>query len=115
LTRSRPSSNGADRSGESEQQLEQIRRGAADRADPPELSALVQVVEVTKDAQAAVATLCERVPGLSPEIVSDAPYTLIGTVDEIAAKLERCRSRWGISYFVVREGEQFAPIISQLR
>ncbi|MGF1668205.1 MAG: TIGR03621 family F420-dependent LLM class oxidoreductase [Acidimicrobiia bacterium] len=97
-----------------EQQLDQIRRGAASRADPPELSALVQVVEVTNNAEAAAAALCKRIPGLSPEIVAEAPYALFGTVDEIAAKLERCRSRWGISYFVVRDGEQFAPIISEL-
>jgi hypothetical protein len=42
------------------------------------------------------------------------PYVLFGTVDEIADKLERCRERWGISYFVVRDHEQFAPVISRL-
>lgn len=98
-----------------EQQLHQIRSGAQDRFDEIELSALVQVIHVTDDADAAVAELCQRVPGLTPEDATSAPYALVGTVDEIADKLERCRQRWGISYFVVRDREQFEPVISKLR
>jgi probable F420-dependent oxidoreductase len=98
-----------------ERQLDQIRAGAGDRADGPELSALVQVVIVTDDADAATANLCRRVDGVSADDVAEIPYVLIGTVDEIADKLRLCRQRWGISYFVVRDHDQFAPVISKLR
>lgn len=98
-----------------EQQLDHIRAGAGDRIDDVELSALVQVVAVTDDADAVAAKLCERVDGLSVDEVAEVPYALIGTVDEIADKVQRCRQRWGISYFVVRDHEQFAPIIAKLR
>lgn len=98
-----------------EQQLDQIRNGAQDRFADIELSALVQVVRITDDADAAIAELCERIPGLTPKDAAATPYALLGTVDEIADKLERCRERWGISYFVVRDHEQFEPVISKLR
>lgn len=98
-----------------EQQLNQIRYGAQNRFDDIELSALVQVVQVTDDVDPAIAELCERVPGLTPKDAAATPYALLGTVDEIAEKLERCRQRWGISYFVVRDHDQFAPVISKLR
>lgn len=98
-----------------ERQLDQIRSGARDRFEDIELSALVQVIQVTDDAETAVAELCKRVPDLTPEDAAAAPYVLFGTVDEIADKLERCRERWGISYFVVRDHEQFEPVISKLR
>jgi len=76
---------------------------------------LVQVIQITDDADSAIGELCERVPGLTPEDAAATPYALFGTVDEIADKLERCRQRWGISYFVVRDHEQFEPVISKLR
>lgn len=98
-----------------EQQLDQIRAGAGDRFDDIELSALVQVVAVTDDADTATAKLCERVDGLSAHDVAAIPYALIGTVDEIADKLRRCREQWGISYFVVRDHDKFAPVITKLR
>ena len=98
-----------------ERQLDQVRRGAGDRFDAIELSALVQIVQIADDADAAIGELCEQVPSLSPRDAADAPYALIGTVDEIADKLERCRDRWGITYFVVRNRDQFAPVISRLR
>ena len=36
-----------------------------------------------------------------------SPDILIGTVAELVAKLHACRHRWGISYFVVRELDDF--------
>ena len=97
-----------------ERQLDQVRAGAGERFDDIELSALVQIVEVTDDADGAIAKLCERAPSVSPDEVADAPYALIGTEDEIVAKIERCRDRWGISYFVVRDHRAFEPILRRI-
>lgn len=92
-----------------------IRQQAADRWARLELNALVQAVVVTKDRRGAAEELARRVPGLD---VSDAlitPFLAVGTEDEIAGHLHDCRSRWGISYFVVRDLERFAPVIARLR
>ncbi len=63
----------------------------------------------------AAEDLAGRVPGLRATHALVTPFLAIGTKDEIARHLQNCRYRWGISYFVVREVERFAPIIGRLR
>ena len=94
-------------------QIDFIRAEASGREI--ELNALVQVVVITDDAQTAEDDLVERVDGLTREALRSLPYILIGTVDQIVAKLRTCRDRWGISYFVVRELDDFAPVIAACR
>jgi probable F420-dependent oxidoreductase len=96
-------------------QLEQIRAGAGDRFDDIELNALVQVVQITDDREAALARVCDLVDGLSMDDASATPYLLIGSVDEIVMHLLTCRERWGITYFVVRELDDFEPVLRALR
>ena len=98
-----------------DEQIDQIRAGAGERFAQIELNALIQVVEVTTDRQAAIESICERVPGLTPEDAGIVPYVLLGSVDEIAEQLERCRERWGISYFTVRDLDAFRPVIDSIR
>jgi hypothetical protein len=45
----------------------------------------------------------------------ETPYLALGTQAEIAEHLRTCRGRWGISYFMVRDLEGFAPVIERLR
>jgi len=96
-------------------QLKQVRAGAGSRFEALELNALVQVMNVTDDNDGVTAALVDRVDGLTADDVANTPYALIGTVDEIVAKIERCRDRWGITYFTVREVESFAPVIAAFR
>ncbi len=96
-------------------QLACLRAAAGQRFDDIELNALVQVVTVTDDAAGAIDQLCARNDGLDPHELATTPYALIGTVDEIVAKLHACRERWGISYFAVRELDAFAPVIAAYR
>ncbi len=100
--------------GHLDRQLEQLMADVNEPAASPELNALVQVVDITDDAERATARLCENVPGLDPADAAEIPYVLIGTVDEIVAKLRRVRERWGISYFTVRALDEFEPIIAAL-
>lgn len=93
-------------------QLDQVRAGAGDGFDALELNALVQVVEITDDADAAIASLCDQIPSLDPAEVRQLPYVLVGTVDEIVEHLHRCRDRWGVSYFAVRSLDDVAPVIA---
>ena len=96
-------------------QIDQVRDGAGQRFGDLELNALVQVTEVTDDRAAVLGQMCERVEGLTVEHADAIPYLLIGTVDEIVEKLSACHARWGISYFVVRELDSFAPVVAALR
>ena len=98
-----------------DEQVEQIRKGAGDRSAHLELNALVQIVQVTDDRRAATASICERVPGLTPEDANLVPYVLLGSVDEIVDQLERCRERWGISYLAVRDMDAFRPVMDSIR
>jgi probable F420-dependent oxidoreductase len=96
-------------------QIDQVRVGAGERFVDLELNALVQVTEVTDQRAEVTARVCERIEGLTAEHADAIPYLLIGTVDQIVEKLEVSRTRWGISYFVVRELEAFAPVIAAFR
>jgi probable F420-dependent oxidoreductase len=80
-----------------------------------ELNALVQRVVITEDRQAAAQEIAANVEGLSVEDALETPFLALGTHDQIAQHLERCRQRWGITYFTVRDLDGFAPVIERLR
>jgi len=101
-------------SGKLDGQLDQIRKGAGDRYDDLELNALVQMVQITDDRDAALTRICDMVDGLTIDDARETPYLLVGTVDEIVLHLMTCRERWGISYFAVRELDDFAPVLKAL-
>lgn len=99
-----------------DEQADQVRAGAGDRFDAVELNALVQIIEITDDSQRALDDVSDRIDrSVAPQELAEIPYVLVGTVDEIAAKILRCRDRWGISYFAVRELEAFEPVIEAVR
>jgi probable F420-dependent oxidoreductase len=65
------------------------------------LEALVQMVQVTDDASKVYAEYGADVDATEADLAA-APYTLIGTQDEIIAKLGEIERRWGINRFAVR-------------
>ena len=99
-----------------DQQVEQVCAGAGDRLGHIELNALVQLVEVTDDAERSLAATAAAIgDGMTVEELAAIPYVLIGTVDEIAQEILRARDRWGITYFAVRSLDEFAPVIERVR
>lgn len=99
-----------------DQRLEWIRQAAAaGDGEVPELNALVQVFRITDDREAAAREAQAGFPGLDLQDLLETPFAAIGTHDEVAAHLRRCRERWGISYFTVRDLTGFAPVIERLR
>jgi probable F420-dependent oxidoreductase len=98
-----------------DEQIAQVRVGAGVRFDDIEFNAMVQVVQITDDREAALAKVVERVDGLTMDDASSTPYLLIGTVDEIVLHMMTCKERWGISYFAVRELDDFEPVLRALR
>lgn len=85
---------------------------AGDRSDAIERSSLVQVTHVGKDAP-TVEALAERFR-LDPEQVVDTPFALTGSLEQIVDKIERLRAQLGISHYVVRDAEGFAPVVAAL-
>lgn len=92
-----------------------IAEEAGERAEHLELNALVQAVVITDDRRKAAEELSAGVPGLEVDHALSTPFLALGTHDEIAEHLLACRARWGISYYVVRDIEAFAPVIDALR
>jgi len=99
-----------------DRQVEQICAGAGERIEQIELNALVQMVDVTDDAEQSLTNIAELIgDGMTATELAEIPYVLVGTVDEIADEVLRARDRWGITYFAVRSLEDFAPVIARVR
>ena len=92
-------------------QIAQVRAGAGDRFADLELNALVQVFSITDDREAGLREITDPWPTLSIEDASVIPYLMVGSIDEIVGHVHACRERWGITYFVVRALDEFAPIL----
>ena len=92
-----------------------IEASAAAAGRSPELNALVQVVNVTGDREAALLELVDGIESLAIDDARTTPFLAVGTHDEIADHFLRCRERWGISYLSVRDIDGFAPVVERLR
>ena len=92
-------------------QIDQVRAGAGDRFGDLEFNALAQVFTLTDDRDAALAEVCGWAEDLAMSDAAEIPYLLVGSVDQIAEHIHTCRDRWGITYFVVRALDDFAPIL----
>jgi len=95
-------------------QIEQVRAGAGDRWGDLEFNAFVQVFSITDDRDAGLAEACKEIGDLSMVDAAVIPYLMIGSVDEIVEHIQTCRDRWGITYFVVRSLDDFAPVLDAL-
>lgn len=92
-----------------EAQVAQV--AAVGRAAEVELSALVQIFDVTDDRASALQPIVDRVDGLDLAAAEATPYLLIGSIDEIVEQVLSHRERSGVSYFVVRALDEMGPII----
>jgi hypothetical protein len=68
----------------------------------PILDALVQHLAITEHRQKAAEQTARHVPGASAAHILGAPYTLLGTLDELAAEIVQHNERWGFTSYVVR-------------
>lgn len=96
-----------------ERRLGWLRKAAGERFGDIELSALVQATHVGEGAAGAAAEFASRLGG-DATLVEDTPFALIGSLDQVVAKLHELRARIGISHFVVRDPEGFAPVVEAL-
>jgi probable F420-dependent oxidoreductase len=92
-----------------------INEEAKDRSTPLELHALVQAVIVTDDREGGADDVARRGWTPTSDDALNTPFLAIGTYAEMADHLRACRKRWGISYFSVRDIDNFAPVIQRLK
>jgi probable F420-dependent oxidoreductase len=97
-------------------QISLIREASERSGTSPALEALVQVVKVSEHRSHALAELSDRLQGVSPDVLDETPYVLVGTVEEMAAQLVRHAERFGITRYVVRQPaveavEQILPLL----
>jgi alkanesulfonate monooxygenase SsuD/methylene tetrahydromethanopterin reductase-like flavin-dependent oxidoreductase (luciferase family) len=51
---------------------------------------------------------------MDADILADTPFVLVGSVEEVVDKIERLREQLGISHYVVRDPDGFAPVVAAL-
>lgn len=78
--------------------IDVVRDAAGDRFEAIELNALLQFVVHTDDRTRAAAGLAEPF-GVSPELLLESPFALLGTYEQMAGSLVERRRRFGISYW----------------
>lgn len=78
-----------------------------------DVSALVQRTHIAADTAEVRAGLMERL-GCPSELIDTAPFVHVGNEDQIIEKLQRLRTDHGINHHVVRDPEDFAPIVAAL-
>jgi probable F420-dependent oxidoreductase len=94
-------------------QVARLRELTADRAEPLQLQALVQSVELTTHRDAALERVASALE-LPLEWVADSPYVLAGTADEIATTLREHHERFGITRWTLFVDKPGAPSIEEL-
>jgi probable F420-dependent oxidoreductase len=102
-----------------EQKIAWVREAAGARFSGLELGVLVAQVITTEDREQAaqfIATTLAAGLNVSTDVILQAPYLLIGTVDQICEDLLARRERYGISYISVFEQslEVLAPVVARL-
>ena len=102
-----------------EQKITWVREAARERFTDLELGILVAQVLTTEDREQAaqfIATTLAAGLNVSTDVILQAPYLLLGTVDQICEDLLARRERYGISYISVFEQslEALAPVVARL-
>lgn len=109
-----------------DERIRWIREAAGDRFERRELSVLRLLggITITNEPLKVAANLARTYEGwtgltVDPRDVLESPYSLIGTVADLVAKLRRVRDRWGINSILVGWLDEpnladFAPVVEQL-
>jgi alkanesulfonate monooxygenase SsuD/methylene tetrahydromethanopterin reductase-like flavin-dependent oxidoreductase (luciferase family) len=90
-----------------------LTESAGEREAEIERSALVQVTAVGPGSP-SVDDLATRF-GQPADVVEHTPFALFGSLEQVIDKVERLREHVGITHYVVRGPEGFAPVVAALR
>lgn len=89
-----------------------LEAAAGERNDQIERSSLVQVTAVGNDVPSDD-ELAKRFKQ-PVEVARNTPFALVGSIEQVIDKIERLRETLGISHYLVRDAEGFAPIVAAL-
>lgn len=84
-----------------ENRIAVVQAAAGNRFEAIELNALIQFVVHTDDREASAAELAAAFGGISPQLVLDSPFVLLGTHEQMAETLAERQQRFGVSYWTV--------------
>jgi probable F420-dependent oxidoreductase len=92
-----------------------IREAAGERYQRLVFHGWLQAARVTDDGHGAAAEIGAAL-GLGADDVLGSPFVLVGSVEEIVARLHERRERWGYSYYTVQQpaAHEFAPVLAAL-
>lgn len=92
-----------------------IARSGTGRAQPPEIQALVQVVNTTEDPNSVAEEVAVRSGAPVIEILN-SPFVLLGTIDQIVERIRENAEKWGIDSYVVRSDvvDEIGKVIAKL-
>lgn len=90
-----------------------LTQAAGDRDAAIERSALVQFTSCG-NATPTTSELADRF-AVGVDVVESTPFILSGSVEQIVDKIERLREHVGITHYVVRDADGFAPVVEALR
>ncbi len=85
---------------------------AGERDGDIERSALVQLAALD-DAVPSETEMVTRFRH-GADVLAHTPFVLAGSFEQVVDKLERTRERLGISHYVIRDPEGFAPVVAAL-
>lgn len=89
-----------------------LSEAAGERDSPIERSALVQLTAVG-DAARPVSDLAAEFE-LNHQVIEETPFILSGSIEQVVDKIEQLRETLGITHYVVRDPEGFAPVVAKL-
>lgn len=88
---------------------------ALDRLASIEFNVRAYLVNVTDDHRRTIEGLSKGM-GVSPDLIENSPFALIGSPAKLAEDLLARRERWGFSYVIVgaEDVDTFAPVVAEL-
>ena len=98
-----------------DEKLDVVRAAAGDKFDELELQVQIFKTVVT-DQPKEVAEQIAPAFGLPPDVMLNAPFFQIGTVEQITESIQEMRERWGISYVLFQTDGivPMGPVVSRL-
>ncbi len=98
-----------------DEKVDIVRVAAGARLADIEMNVRAFLVKITDDAAGAAADIAAMI-GVSPRMVEETPFALVGPPSKLIEDLIARRERWGLSYIIIgaEDIDSFAPVVSAL-
>lgn len=98
-----------------EEKVNWVREEAGERLGDIELNIRAFLVNVTENVDEAVDATAQTL-SVTPDMVRESPFALIGPASLLVERLLQRRERWGLSYVIVGTDDidAFAPVVAEL-